>query len=555
MVNRIKIVMLVEAMILAFVILLVDILTNRFSYYSGDNIFIEFPLLAWILILLIPCIGGYIIWTSKNENKKTTIFIPVGLIYVLLLYSLNIYFIIPYRQVETTSIPLAIKLLVKYPHINKDLAGIYSYPVSYPLFFIMARFIMLISEVGATTLYTLFFIIFLVIFYFILLSYYSTDEDMFSSVLAVLGYTVLSFYVINFQFAPQTFSLMYLPLLYKITTSTLHSNSIAKNMVLLFILWTSLILTHPFMFIFYILPTSFLLGYLYINKSSYTSKFGIAIFTLWGSYLAGFVYIYYLKLRVPLVLFFRTIGRSMGETWLVIRWFLRTMSSPQAPKVFPHYDMVPRFFNAFQATGVRLILITLLLLVIYGIFKEVITDKRTLQFVYDILVLISSVILFLVGLFTIFLGQRALQVFMMPISRYIKNLKAYKRLLLMLIIILIVTPFMYTLNVLISLSVGPQLFVQDTYLVTSGLFGEMNFPDACNISVVREIYPTVYPNRHKFEFSTDFYPKANSNWDYLYWSPKFTHVARYFGIYDEYKKEQMVSNWIYNNYIVTILSG
>lgn len=86
----------------------------------------------------------------------------------------------------------------------------------------------------------------------------------------------------------------------------------------------------------------------------------------------------------------------------------------------PHYDLISRAVVEVQALALRVLLIFLLIIATYGFIHEIRKNFRVRRFahqlVFDISILFSSGLLFVVGLITSFLGQRVFQVVFIPFS-------------------------------------------------------------------------------------------------------------------------------------------
>lgn len=558
-----KRVQLVLISIQVYLILIIYVVSHpKFSYIKeGENLLTAIPLFHWALLILSSAIIVLAILRSPKNRKSLTLFL--GVMYGFLFYVTNLYFIIPYEQTDThAGIVDIVEFMLASGKITHDVLSnrILSY-LTYPVSFILETTMMLVVDIGKISIYTVGLFTFLGMFYIGLVLYYNKIErETKFAILSLATYIILSFYVINAQIAPQTLALTFLPYIYKLTFDFIEGRTHFKFLALILLLWFSLVFTHPFMFLFYILPIlGVVLYYHFISKNIPLkgSTIGILI-SAWGF---GFIYLFYNLLSGPIRAFIRTWGEAEGETWWVFANFLRRAGSmgPTRYIPHPHYELISKQIVDIQAIGLRLLVVMVLLIATYGFVNTVIctiNNKKqpNLELIFDILVLISSGILFGLGLLTIFLGQRVFQVAFIPFSRYSlkKNNKKFIR--IMLIVALILSPVAYTFNVLTNLTVGPQLFIQDKTLLIAGLWGNGYLPSHSTIIVTRETYPSEYPTQIDKIGITGILKRQNQdaiNWNYLYYSKKFEHAVTYYGI--EIFRDHYSYNWVYSNSGIAII--
>ncbi|MFA4646583.1 hypothetical protein P8X24_04880 [Pyrococcus kukulkanii] len=523
---------LILTSLLVFLIDLTYILhLPKFSYsINGPNILKAVPVIHWVLLIL----SSYLLVASLNLNRRGKWFLVIiGLMYGALFYITNLYFVVPYEQTDIWP-STAIEFLLSSGRITHEALSVHSLSyLSYPVSFILEISMMLIGGIGKISIYTVGLFVFLGAFYVgLILYYYKKDRDTKFAILSLATYIVLSFYVINDQVAPQTLALAFLPYLYRLTFDYIEGEQPLKVLALILILWFALVFTHPFMFLFYILPV---LGVVVYNRvilkqpGIKDSTIGIMVST-WGF---GFVYLFYNLLSAPIKVFIESWGKVQGETWWVFANFFRKSGAlgPIKYTPHPHYELVPKWIVETQAWILRIILILLGGIILYSFILElkraITSGKLSHQLVFDISVMMSSGLLFVIGLITTFLGQRVFQVVFIPLSRYIPSFKAKKAIRCILMVILIMAPVAYTFNVMTNLTVGSQVFIEDKQLLTGGYFVDRYLPPHSRVLQARELYPSRYDIAKVSILRKITY---NTNVNYIMYSPKGMHYARYLGL-------------------------
>ncbi|WP_198361934.1 hypothetical protein [Thermococcus gorgonarius] len=490
----------------------------------------------WVLLLVNSVVLVVIIIYYINTSKYAVSLL--GLMYGLLFYLTNLYFIIPYEQVENIFPSNIIEFMLSTGKITHDALATYSLSyLSYPISFILETSIILVGGIGKISIYTVGLFVFMSALYVGLIYYYSKlGRDIKFAVISLMTYMMLSFYVINDQVAPQTLALVFLPYLYKVTFDFIDHGQNLKKFLILAMFWFALVFTHPFMFLFYILPVGGIVLYNHYSphkKNLRTSTIGLLV-SIWG---LGFTWLFYNLLSIPLKALIERWGEVEGETWWIFGRFLRKSGAfgPIKYTPHPHYELVPKWIVELQAWILRIILISLLLIATYGFIvylkRSIEKGQLPYQLIFDISILVSSGALFVVGLVTNFLGQRVFQVVFMPFSRYVLSSKSNRWISIITVLILIIAPVMYTYNQLTNLTVGPQLFVQDEQLLVAGYFGNEKLPGYSKVVVARELYPSEYPtNIRKFSFPGGVLQYPRLHWNYLYYGTKFKHASEYYGL-------------------------
>ena len=525
----------------------------KFSYAEfGTNVLNTIPLLHWILLTA----SSALLVLSMFRGRGRIIIIS-GLLYGMLFYITNLHFIVPYEQTDIWP-SATIEFILSSGKIYSGTSYPLSY-LSYPIFFTLVKNIILITGIGKISIYSTGLFVFLGAFYVGLMFYYY-DGDPRTAVLSLATYIILSFYVINDQLAPQTLALVFLPYLYRLTLDIMKNTTLSK-LVIMVILWLALVFTHPFMFLFYMLPLigAILYERVVIKRTSLGGTVIGAVLLIGG---AGLTYVFFNNLlRAPLRRFINSLGKVKGETWWVIANFFKKMGSlgPVKYVPHPHYELISRPVVELQVWILRILLLAFLGIILYSFLSRIrrsISSRgirpHPFQTVFEASIVVSSGFLFILGLVTTFLGQRVFQVAFIPLSRYLPDFKKSRALRYAFIIILIIVPVAYTFNTLTNLTVGPQLFVEDGHLIISGYFGNTHIPSYSRVIVARELYPSQYPREiRKASFPRG--PLTQKYFDYLYYSPKFKHAAEYYGVDGHYSLKSLTENVIYSNGIVEVI--
>ncbi|MGQ4892558.1 MAG: hypothetical protein ACP6IP_08730 [Candidatus Njordarchaeia archaeon] len=554
---------LILTSLLAFLIDLTYILhLPKFSYSINDpNILKAIPLTHWVLLILSSSL--LVVSLYLNPKSKSPLVI-IGLVYGALFYITNLYFVVPYEQTDV-SVSRFIEFMLSSGRITHEALSIHelSY-LSYPISFILETSMMLIGGIGKITIYTVGLFVFLGAFYVgLILYYYKKDRDMKFAILSLATYIVLSFYVINDQLAPQTLALVFIPYLYKLTFDYIEGKQPLKALVLILILWFAVVFTHPFMFLFYILPVLGVIVYKRVilkQPGIKDSTIGIMV-SIWGF---GFVYLFYNLLSIPLRTFVEQWGETEGETWWVFANFFRKQGAfgPIKYTPHPHYELVPKWIVKSQALVLRVMLILLAGIILYSFILElkraITSGKLSRQLVFDVSVMVSSGILFVIGLVTTFLGQRVSQVAFIPFSRYITYVmeaESKKYLKVALMAVMMLAPVLFTFNGIVNSTVTSPMFIGDIQTTKAGLFLD---------------YSTLNKHSYIFMGTNELFPvretKYNaitwirggkfpiSKFQYVVWSKKVELTTEYYGIDKIFSSELGHLNVIYNNGFVNVFT-
>lgn len=539
--------------VLSFNVLLVYILINsKFSYVNnGENIVKAIPIGYWLLLGIVSLLFVLTIFRHKNLTFAAAV------LYGFLFYVTNLYFIIPYEQTDTPS--RIIEFMLSSGKItHKAISNPNLSYLSYPISFILETVMMLVGGIGKVSIYTVGLFTFISIFYIglVFFYYYKHNQNRMLAGISLATYIILSFYVINDQVAPQTLALVYLPYLYKITFDSMESEENLKTLALILIFWFALVFTHPFMFLFYLLPILGIMVYMHSfsrKKIINLSTVGILV-SIWG---LGFVLLFYNTFSIPLRLLVERWGEVMGGSWVTIANFFGKRGEIGSIKYVPHlhYELIPQWAVKLQALSIRILLILMITITAYGFIlhlrKVIKKQEPPLQLVFDLSVLVSSGISFVLGLFTIFLGQRALQIAFIPVSHYIHQNKK-KFIVYTLTGILVIAPVVFTLNVLINATVTSPVTIREIQTLNGGKFLDYSLyyspsPTPIVFVCTRELYPAKHRTLDIVTWIALGRPGSVSNFRYIMWSKKAKLSVEYYGVEQIFINELTKRNIIYNN--------
>jgi hypothetical protein len=452
-------------------------MTKIVSLYLDRSVISQIPIIYWVTVGLLY-IALYN--TSRIVNNKLEILILL-LLFFFTLCSANLFFVSPYQQTDRSLFRYA-DILRYTNHIGLHEMVIDSY-FEWPVFFAFLKTMDLVFGVSLNALITIgLFALFLMLPIFII---FYIDEEKYSNKKELLFivpaiYILISYYFIIDQFAPQFFAILYLILLYGIYD---RIKKMPYQILLIFI-YTMLVFTHPLTWLYFVAPIT--LDYLYsiITKHHSLTSTIIALFiTIYG---AGFVYRFF-SMTPLLRNLFKSFGFGIGETIHPIMSFLGNSSST----TYPLFNLVPKYYYIIFSSLSRLCIIFFIILFIMGIIQT--RKKLSIEFM-DIYIGITNVFLYIMGIFTTFLGQRSLQIISLPVSKIYGDLIKKSQIIYWCLGILIcIVPTIFMITRLIDVSIDGGYFIQDEEMDAAGVFIDAICPSDYNVFFFANSYPTGYP--------------------------------------------------------------
>ncbi len=315
----------------------------------------------------------------------------------------------------------------------------------FPSFFILSAFLSLVLNMDVNTVSSVVFVLIGFLFSSTLFIYFSKK----SSELALIGvvlYFLGAFYFINYQFAPQSFALVFFLLLIIV----LRKDSINFK-ILSLIFFISLLFTHPFIVVYYLL----FIFIVSIKKREYRFTFFLYFTTyifVFSFFQNGF---YSLISGISLNIF---AGTEYGN--------IVQMANSGSVSILDNLSTIISR------------LVTLVVWLILG-FGFLVRTKLKLTSKKELSLFLSSFILFGLGSFIGILGSRTIQFLFIPIIvTYIWVLNKYK-LLSKVFILLIILLSVFTL-------------IHSTYV--DGVFPTNSGERACNFLADKHLNEAYYEN-------------------------------------------------------------
>jgi len=410
--------------------------------------------------------------------------------------------------------------------------NVYMNPVDYeyfsfPMFFILVKEYSILFGVSYTTLINIGITIFLLIIPIFLFSSYKNINQSSLFIIPVL-YILIVYYFINIQFVPQGLGLLYLIIAINFY---LFYKEYGNNYLLYFsvISYFMCVYTHPFMFIFFIfviillklfkfykifllkpskvqLIKNFVIKGKYffrkIGRGIYINDFveklkgrqkfkDISIFLLIAIYLFGL----FTRFNYMLDQFNTIINppRERGETWNVIFSILGVKKEigKTIINIYPLYNLISENMVIISKYTSLAVLLSVLIIIIFSIIKALIYKKIEVK---DIVFSIGSFIFFILGILNpSILGQRSLQVFFIPLTKFNKINKGNKKIIILIFIsIILLSPLILTFSHSVIDTYNGNNFIEDEETINSGKFLNNHLSNGTSILLPEiRIYPTV----------------------------------------------------------------
>lgn len=492
------------------------------------------PYIFWILLIAFSGVTLYMAYKSRSQ----VLVMFLSSFYFFLFYSFNLFFMIIPEQSDIGATSLFMNHISTNIYIDP-----YSYPYfTCPVFFTFSKLLM--DSIGLSQFQTVnlgFFLMLMSIPLILPLSMVKhTRKNPMNFIIYPALYIILSFFFINSQFVPQFIGLIFLILTIGSYVRLQETgNSIFFYITLMFFILC--VYSHPFMFIFFLLALLFEKTGKFMRSSLFSrfresldaksSIYDIALYnikgligarkeitrfrTIFTNWMGSFVGMTKRK-SVSLVLllaiyihgfqngfyrfeFFNEFINPQGgrgETWFLVSYLLGSKEDAGLTQyeIYPLYDLVSE--NVYLT--VKYLNIILLMLAIIIIFMGILKVSRKKVNPFDIYLTTSSVGLVGLGLFMpAILGQRAIQVMFLNIPQYVGAALKRREVKALLAAVLLLSPFLFTMNTAINSTIGGFNFVEDDGTLTSGSFVTERSPG----------------NRTVFTSDRSFYPVQTLTFD------------------------------------------
>jgi len=538
---------------LLYIFLLIVIFSVRpIRILASKGVLNQVPLIYWCIVLVL----GTLITIGSYMSHSKLILTLFGIAYYFTLYSYNLFFIIPLDQSDIAGTGFFLEILRNKTHISPGHATYFEYPVFFTFELVLER---LLNISDSAIIFIGFFSLLLLIplfLNFILFNNDVTNNNTFLYFLYPALYILLVFFFINDQFVPQFLGFVYLILVtgcyVKIRK---HHDSRIYNILILF--YTLCVFTHPFMFSFFLfgLIIERILHNILTTHSTHTfGKKGtpfrydkvVSIPLLFFIYLLGLLYRFHSIYPVLAQLF--SPNSKRGETWSLILHLIggSDVQSSLSYKTYPLYDLVSRSTYLFIKYAVFILLLILFINLIYSLYKIKITRNN----IFDYSIAVTSITFLMGGLIIpVILGQRAIQVIFLGITKHYKYVFSFLRIVRYATLsIIIISPSLFIGDVLVNESIGGAKFIEDVGTIRAGKF--VNDYAVTNSTVLvsdRHLYPSSYLSRYKKEALFIYTPKdikagegyPLTEFNLIIYNTKLEKRFEFYGIDFSYNEENL----------------
>ena len=539
----------------AFFILFASIIVIIYRTYpislSNDvPSILQIPVVFWIVSFLFLLVWCYI---YINNNKP--IYLLIGSIsFYFVLFCSNLMFVSPYEQTDRISI--IISTISDSSNLHQ-INPMYNDYFEWPIFFLLTKIFLEILNLNINQMITIGFFSFNLIIPIILLYMFNYRGSIDSQyrILPIIFYILLSYLFIVNQYVPQALALILLFLCYALYFKYLQIEIKYRTSILIILLFIYIILifTHPFLFMFFIIPLLMDRVRLFIrrdkanpqiqNIKTLPNNIFILLMVIYGT---GFLY-RFMSIQSNLASFITLFGTTNGETWTYINSLFG--GGNQTVWVASYYPLLEAL-HSVTSIALKLIILLIILFFLYTIITN--RESKNQFSKFDLSVLVSSLLLYLLGLFSIFLGQRSIQVaatsVVKPFANAIKNESSI--IFVMLTLLICVTPILLVSTNLINISRAGETLIEDEEMNSAGMFADNTISNDSYVLMAESIYPvSMYPNGfHRYRNLVE----VNDNglfgeMNYIIESPKFKLQATNYGYYYMITDYDKLSNCIYSN--------
>lgn len=508
--NRVK-----KLAVILFICLLNILLISLKQSYPisvslNTAVFFQIPISFWLVLIISP-LSLYIIARYSKNN-----FVPIicAMLYYVLLYSYGFYFVSHPTFSDIGSSAVFQEILANTSHIGAAEINIEAY-FQWPIYFIFSKIFSSILGIAPILTLNLGFVSFISIFPVLLFLFFKAKTNIvnkYEYFIILALYIVLSYFFINDQFVPQFLALIYLVILFGCYIRYIKTKN-SLDLLLITIFYTLLVFTHTFMFLFFVLTVIFeKIWFEYVEtKKSFGPSYEFLLLTI----LLPFTYF-----AIYLDLFTHS---RFGESWRI----LESITSQRTLGV-SLYHLVPEIFDQLFANITKVIVIGAFIIVSLGLLLHFLKKRE----ITDIALIFSSFLWFVMGLFKMVLGQRAIQVIPLALSNfYNSSHRIFPYLSKVIIIFILISPSLFVANTIINDSIEGERLEQDTQENIAGKFFDNHLYNKTYYVIgSQSAYPTC------LNFRTASIPKSTNRddvnavrqyLDYIIFSPKLKLLYMY----------------------------
>lgn len=531
---------LVLLSILLTTVLINIILLHRPLHTSVDrSILQQIPIIFWLILIITS--GSIIFSVILSRSKAVSIMMVV--LYYIIFYIFNFFYKILPTQTDIGDTSYYMDLLNRSDYINPNE---YSY-FEFPTFFVTASQIQRLLGLDTYSTINLGFMLLLITFPIMMILLVHKKIETKTGLIyfiAPVCYLILVFYAFNDQFVPQFLGLIFLIATIGSYIQYKESRNI-RFFYLTLVFYILCVFSHPFIFFFFILSIIIMKFYKFVlnlpftrwmenyRQSEYDSIYSMIIGKLkgWKAKLGDvggrsreilsrkrdkilgrveglemsvivLLTIYYFAFRYRFFMMrseFRDMmmGESQGGSWILVSYLFgenREILGIQIQTTYPLYHIVPQHLYLSVRYSVMLSLFIISIILFISFIRM--NKNRILPF--DLHVIAGGIVFLFAGFLNLnSYGSRSLQSIFMNVTKYFQSI-FYKRTMItkVLIIVLILAPALFSINICVNLSLSGELHVEDLGTLTGGKFVNDHSPENVTVIVPDRLYYPIPRARH-----------------------------------------------------------
>ena len=436
--------------------------------------FFQIPIHFWIILIIFPF---YLYGIAKTSRNKLVIII-CAMFYFFIFYSYGLYFTSHPTFTDIGSTTEGLEFFTSITHIGESEIRNVAY-LNFPVFFVFSKIFsnilgiapVLTINLGFMSMITI-FPIFLTFFYENQGSYKNIEKYFIIPAL----FLTLSYYFLNDQFVPQFIAFVYLVIVfgcyikYKETENQLF-------LIFIFIFYFLTVFSHAFIFLFFLIAIIFEKIWTEYIEKEYKNIISYEMLIMLFLLPSINITVYIEELRKATI--FGGSGRILGYIF---------SNADNGFQELPLYNLVPELYDQLLTFIGKGLVTSAFIIVSIGFLFYLLKKKGIFAFG----IIAGSFLWFIMGFFRLVLGERALQITPLALSRHFKNShKIFSYLSKIIIVIILISPFLTVCNTVINESISGERLVQDNEENVAGKFLDMHLKDEeYYILAAQNAYPT-----------------------------------------------------------------